>query len=46
VLVSAQASKADIEQAALNNEAFIKQANGAAPTKIIVVPGRLVNLVL
>jgi leucyl-tRNA synthetase len=46
VLVSAQASKADIEQAALNNEAFIKLANGAAPTKIIVVPGRLVNLVL
>jgi leucyl-tRNA synthetase len=46
VLVSAQASKADIEQAALNSEAFIKQANGAAPTKIIVVPGRLVNLVL
>ena len=46
VLVSAQASKADIEQAALNNEAFIKQANGAAPTKIIVVLGRLVNLVL
>ena len=46
VLVSAQASKADIEQAALNNEAFIKLAHGAAPTKIIVVPGRLVNLVL
>ena len=46
VLVSAQASKADIEQAALNNEAFIKQAQGAAPQKIIVVPGRLVNLVL
>ena len=46
VLVSAQASKADIEQAALNNEAFVKLANGAAPTKIIVVPGRLVNLVL
>jgi leucyl-tRNA synthetase len=46
VLVSAQASKADIEQAAVNNEAFIKQAQGAAPQKIIIVPGRLVNLVL
>jgi len=46
VLVSAQASKEAIEQAALTHEAFVKQANGAAPKKIIVVPGRLVNLVL
>jgi len=46
VLVSAQASPDDIEQAALNSEAFTKQAQGAAPKKIIVVPGRLVNLVL
>jgi leucyl-tRNA synthetase len=30
----------------LANEAFIKQAAGAAPKKVIVVPGRLVNLVL
>jgi leucyl-tRNA synthetase len=46
VLVSAQASKEDIEQAALAHEAFIKQANGAVPKKVIVVPGRLVNVVL
>jgi leucyl-tRNA synthetase len=46
VLVSAQASKADMEQAALAHEAVVKQANGAPPQKVIVVPGRLVNVVL
>jgi leucyl-tRNA synthetase len=46
VLVSASATKEDIEQAALACDAFTKQAQGAAPQKIIVVPGRLVNLVL
>ena len=46
VLVSASATKEDIEQAALACDAFTKQAQGAAPKKIIVVPGRLVNLVL
>jgi leucyl-tRNA synthetase len=46
VLVSATASKEDIEQAALATDAFIKQAEGAAPKKVIVVPGRLVNVVL
>lgn len=46
VMVSATASKEQIEQAALAKEAFIKQANGAAPKKVIVVPGRLVNIVV
>jgi leucyl-tRNA synthetase len=46
ISVPATASKEDIERAALANEAFIKQANGATPKKVIVVPGRLVNLVL
>jgi len=46
VMVSATASKEQIEQAALATEAFIKQANGAAAKKVIVVPGRLVNIVL
>ena len=46
VLVSATASKEQIEQAALATEAFIKQANGAAPKKVIVVPGRLINIVV
>jgi leucyl-tRNA synthetase len=46
VMVSATATKEQIEQAALATEAFIKQANGAAPKKVIVVPGRLVNIVV
>ena len=46
LLVSANADKATIEQAALASEAFQKQSQGAAPKKIIVVPGRLVNLVI
>ena len=46
VTVSATADKAAIEAAALATEAFIKQAAGAAPKKVIVVPGRLVNIVV
>jgi leucyl-tRNA synthetase len=44
--VPAGADKAQIEAAALASEAFIKQAAGAVPKKIVVVPGRLVNLVI
>ncbi|MDP5117562.1 MAG: leucine--tRNA ligase [Burkholderiaceae bacterium] len=46
ISVPATASKEDIEQAALANEAFQKQAQGAVPKKVIVVPGRLVNIVV
>ena len=46
ISVPATASKDDIEHAALASEAFQKQAQGAAPKKVIVVPGRLVNVVL
>jgi leucyl-tRNA synthetase len=46
IVVPAGADKAVIEQAALAHEMFQKFANGAAPKKVIVVPGRLVNLVL
>jgi len=46
LVVSAQADKVTIEQAALASEAFQKQAQGATVKKIIVVPGRLVNLVI
>lgn len=46
VTVSAAADKAAIEAAALASEAFIKQAAGALPKKVIVVPGRLVNIVI
>jgi leucyl-tRNA synthetase len=46
ISVPATASKEDIEQAALVSEAFQKQAQGAVPKKVIVVPGRLVNIVV
>ncbi|WP_396433819.1 leucine--tRNA ligase [Limnohabitans sp.] len=46
IWVSATADKAQIEAAALAHEAFVKQAAGAAPKKLIVVPGRLVNVVV
>jgi leucyl-tRNA synthetase len=46
VRVSAQADKAAIEAAALASEAFVKAANGAPARKVIVVPGRLVNVVI
>ena len=42
----ADASKADIEQAALGNEQSAKYLNGATPKKIIVVPGKIINIVL
>ncbi len=43
VLVPNGASREEIEKAAL--EAVSAQLNGAAPKKIIVVPGRLVNII-
>ena len=46
VLVPASADKAQIEQLALASEAFAKAANGAVAKKVIVVPGRLVNVVV
>jgi len=46
IVVSASADKAAIEQAAIGHEMFQKLSNGAAPKKVIVVPGRLVNLVV
>jgi leucyl-tRNA synthetase len=46
ILVPASADKAQIEAAGLAHEAVVKQAAGAAPKKLIVVPGRLVNVVL
>ncbi len=46
VTVPANADKAAIEAAALASEAFAKAANGAAPKKVVVVPGRLVNIVV
>ncbi|MEN9888848.1 MAG: Leucine-tRNA ligase [Pseudomonadota bacterium] len=46
ILVPASADKAQIEQIALASEALAKAANGAPAKKVIVVPGRLVNVVV
>ena len=46
ITVQAGADKAMIETAALASQAFIRQAAGAPAKKVIVVPGRLVNIVL
>jgi len=46
ILVPAGADKAEIERIAVASEAFQKFAEGATPKKVIVVPGRLVNVVV
>jgi leucyl-tRNA synthetase len=46
VAVPAGADKAEIERRALASEAFQKFAAGATPKKVVVVPGRLVNVVV
>ena len=46
IVMPAGASKEEIERAAVASDVFQKLAEGAKPKKIIVVPGRLVNLVV
>jgi len=46
ISVPANASKEAIEKAALSSEAFLKLALGSTHQKVIVVPGRLVNIVM
>lgn len=46
ITVAADASKADLEAAALTNEGAVKFMEGKPAKKIIVVPGRLVNIVV
>ena len=46
ITVAAQADRAAIEQAAVTSEAFTRHAQGQAARKVIVVPGRLVNVVI
>ncbi len=46
IKVPALADKAAIEAAALAADAFVKQADGVAVKKVVVVPGRLVNIVI
>jgi len=44
--VAKDADKATLEQLALAHEAIQKHLTGAVPKKIIVVPGRLINIVV
>jgi leucyl-tRNA synthetase len=46
IRVPASADKAQIEAAALASAEFERYAEGRAPKKVIVVPGRLVNVVV
>ncbi|ODS97303.1 MAG: leucine--tRNA ligase [Lautropia sp. SCN 69-89] len=46
VRVPAQADRAAIEAAAVSTEAFARHAEGRAARKVVVVPGRLVNVVV
>jgi leucyl-tRNA synthetase len=46
VRVPAGASRLEIEKLAVASDAFVQHAGGAAAKKVIVVPGRLVNVVV
>ncbi|MDO5625870.1 MAG: leucine--tRNA ligase, partial [Pseudomonadota bacterium] len=46
ILVPAEADKAAIEAAALASDAFAQHGGGAAVKRVIVVPGRLINIVI
>ena len=46
IVVPASASKEEIEKIAVSSEVVVKFAAGAAIKKVIVVPGRLVNVVV
>jgi leucyl-tRNA synthetase len=44
--VPSSATKEEVEKRALAYDAVVKALNGAAPKKLIVVPGRIVNVVI
>jgi leucyl-tRNA synthetase len=46
IVVAADADKATIEAAALASPVFINHSAGAKPKKVVVVAGRLVNVVI
>ncbi len=46
ITVPKDLDKAEVEKLALANDAVVKALDGAAPKKIIVVPGRIVNVVV
>ncbi len=46
IRVPAAADKAEIERMAVASEAFVAHSGGAHPKRVVVVPGRLVNVVV
>jgi leucyl-tRNA synthetase len=46
ITVPTDMSKEDIEKVALSDEAVVRTLDGATPKKVIVVPGRIVNVVV
>ena len=46
IAVAADATKEEIEKLALADNAVLKALDGGAPKKLIVVPGRIVNIVI
>jgi leucyl-tRNA synthetase len=46
ILVSKNISKDELEVLVLKNKAVLKALDGATPKKLIVVPGRIVNVVI
>jgi leucyl-tRNA synthetase len=46
ITVPADSTKDDVEKTALADEKIVALLDGKAPTKIIVIPGRMVNIVL
>jgi leucyl-tRNA synthetase len=45
IVVAREATQEELEKAALANEAIAKALDGRAPKKVVVVPGRLVNVI-
>jgi leucyl-tRNA synthetase len=39
-------SKEEVEKIAMSNDQTLKQLNGASPKKVIVVQGKIVNIVV
>ena len=46
IVIAKDLDKSEVEKLALNEEAIIRALDGAAPKKVIVVPGRIVNVVV
>jgi leucyl-tRNA synthetase len=46
IMVPVDITEADAEKAALESEAVNRYLEGKPPRKVIVVPGRLVNIVI